>query len=153
MSNYIAHLDREWAAKGWPTKGDDDPQVWMYRCLRALLETFGGERHSGSSAPYAVGLFKKLALFEPLGPLTGADEEWVEVAQEDGKPLYQNLRCSHVFKVGEDAHDNDGRVFEEPDGSRFTSSDSRVPVTFPYTPTTEIVKVEASSPERDGAAE
>ena len=129
MSNYIDHLDREWGAMGWPTEGDDDPQVWIYKHLKALLEVFDGEGHSGSSAPYTLSLFKKVALFEPLGPLTGEDNEWTEVSGG----LFQNKRCPHVFKENGQAYDIDGKVFE---------------VSFPYVPTTEIVKVEVS-PNRD----
>lgn len=140
MSSYLQHLDREWAAMGWPMSGDDDPQVRIYDHLKKLLEAFDGEGHSGTSAPYMVYLFSKLALFKPIGPLTGVDSEWIEVSEG----LLQNCRCSHVFKENGEAYDSNGRVFEEPDGSRFTSSDSRVPVTFPYTPTTEIVKVDTS---------
>jgi len=47
-----------------------------------------------------------------------------------------------VFKdeTGE-AYDINGKVFREPSGSCYTSFESRVPVTFPYTPTTEYVDV------------
>lgn len=140
MSNYQDHLDREWAAMGWPTEGED-AQAWIYQHLKVLLDAFAGEGHSGTSAPYTINLFSKLAKFEPLGPLTGGADEWTEIAEEDGKPLYQNKRCSHVFRCGGQAHDIQGKVFEDPDGSRFTSRDSRVAVVFPYTPVTEIVKV------------
>jgi hypothetical protein len=138
MGTYLEHLNREWAAMGWPTSGDDDPQVWIYNHLKKLLEVFDGEGHSGSSAPYMVELFRKLALFKPIGPLTGNDSEWMEVS--DG--VFQNLRASHVFRENGEAYDIEGKVFEEPNGSRFTSRDSRVVVTFPYTPVTEIVKVD-----------
>lgn len=138
-SNLLEHLDREWAAMGWPTSGDD-MQVWIYDHLKKLLETFSDENHSGSSAPYTVSLFRKLAMLEPLGPLTGEDSEWVEVSEG----VLQNRRCSRVFKENGEAYDIDGKVFEEPDGSRFNSQDSRVSVTFPYTPATEIVKVGGS---------
>ena len=137
MSNYIEHLNREWAAMGWPTEGEDDAQVWIYEHLKALLNVFDDEGHSGSSAPYTVRLFSKLALFEPIGPLTGADDEWMEI----GAGKYQNKRCSHVFKDGDQAYDIQGKIFREPDGATYTSQDSHVPITFPYTPTTEYVDV------------
>ena len=146
MSNYIDHLNREWEAMGWPTEGEDDPQVWVYNHLKKLLEAFDGEGHSGTSAPYTVGLFKKLALFEPLGPLTGEDGEWMEVTDD----MFQNHRCPNVFKENSEAYDIKGKVFEEPDGSRFTSRDSRVPVAFPYIPSTEVVKVNPK-PQTEGA--
>ena len=134
MSNYVKHLDREWDAMGWPKEGDD-PQAWIYQNLRQLLEAFSKGDHSGSSAPYAVSLFKKLALFEPIGPLTGKPDEWEEV----GPGVFQNKRCSHVFKENGRAHDNNGKVFVEPDGTSFTSGDSRVLIKFPYKPETEYV--------------
>lgn len=137
MSNYIKHLDREWAAKGWPTEGGD-MQALVYRNLKALLATFSEQGHSGTSAPYVASLFGKLAMFEPIGPLTGEDAEWVEVS--DG--MFQNNRCSHVFKENGEAYDIEGKVFREPDGSHFTNRDSRTLVEFPYTPTTEYVDVE-----------
>ena len=138
MSNLLEHLDREWAAMGWPTEGNDNPQVWIYNNLKKLLEAFSGEGHSGTSAPYTIDLFSKLASFKPLCPLTGEDSEWVEVSEG----TFQNIRASHVFKENGEAYDINGKVFEESGGARFTSSDSRTPVTFPYTPVTEIVKVE-----------
>lgn len=138
MSNLIDHLDREWAAKGWPTEGDD-MQVLVYRNVRELIEAFSNQGHSGSSAPYVVALFKKLAAFEPIGPLTGEDSEWTEV----GSGMFQNDRCSHVFKENGETYDIQGRVFREPGGTTYTNGDSRTPVVFPYTPTTEYVDVAA----------
>ena len=129
MSNYLDHLDREWEAMGWPKEDDDDPQVWIYRHLRKLLNAFDGEGHSGTSAPYTINLFRKLASFEPIGPLTGADSEWNEV----GDSLYQNNRCGHVFKEDGQAYDSQGKVFREPDGVCFKMprQNSRRPVLRP----------------------
>jgi len=61
-----------------------------------------------------------------------------------GDKLYQNKRCGRVFKDESGAYDIDGKVFYEwytdENGEKFkshyTSRDSRVPVTFPYRPTT-----------------
>ncbi len=141
-NRYREHAEREFAAAGWTAK--DKMQTAMCEHVLKLLDVFAEEGHSGTSAPYAVDLFSKLALFKPLTPLTGEPDEWNLVGVQDGQPLYQNNRCSHVFKQGDDAYDIDGRVFYEwrvdEDGTRrkvcFTSVDSRVPVTFPYTPTT-----------------
>ena len=142
MAELLKHLDREWAAMGWPTEGDDDPQVWVYENLKELIGAFSEQGHSGSSASYVISLFHKLAMWKPISPLTGDESEWTEVGEQDGKPLFQNKRCSHVFRCGDEAYDIRGRVFEEPDGCQFISRDSRVPVTFPYEPKTEIVKVD-----------
>lgn len=117
----------------------------MGHAVLKMIRDFAEEGHSGMSASIAVGLFRKLANWEPLTPLTGDDDEWTEV--HDG--MFQNKRCSRVFK-GRDgrAYDIDARVFRDPDGVTYTSRDSRVYVTFPYTPSTEIVDVPAEETDK-----
>lgn len=109
-----------------------------------LIETFAKQGHSGFSANFCVSLFENLAKYQPLGPLTGEDNEWVSVAEESGYPLYQNKRCGHVFKSDGKAYDIEGRIFREPNGPCFTNKDSMVYIEFPYTPKREYVDVPAS---------
>lgn len=128
-----------------------------------MIEQFADEGHSGMSANIAISLFERLARFEPLTPLTGDDDEWNDISGNDfaafaitepddetrdiidainaprRERLWQNKRCSHVFKDENGAYDAQGRVFREPSGACYTNRDSRVPVTFPYTPTVEYV--------------
>ena len=149
MSNLHKHALDEFRAAGWTDENGkfaDDMQESICDHVLKLLDVFADEGHSSTTAPYTVDLFKKLAMFEPLVPLTGEDWEWVDVSEMSGKTLYQNKRCSHVFKDGDEAYDIDGIVFYdwytdsetgEKRKSYFTSKDSRVPVTFPYTPKTE----------------
>ena len=144
MSNLQRHALAEFRAAGWiDEKGEykDEMQASICEHVRDLLRVFSDEGHSGTTAPYALHMFKKLAMFEPLVPLTGEDWEWDEVAPG----LLQNKRCSRVFKQADQfdgqAYDIEGKVFREPNGSCYTSADSRVPVTFPYTPKTEYVDV------------
>lgn len=105
--------------------------------LRELLHVFALQGHSGFSAAITAELLGKLLRFEPIGPLTGEPDEWVEV----GPGVHQNRRCSRVFKQADrfngQAYDLDGIVWEEPDGGLFTNWESMVPVVFPYTPKTE----------------
>lgn len=63
-----------------------------------LIEVFAKQGQSGMSAPIVADLFYKLAKYEPLQPITGNDEEWSEVTDT----LYQNKRCSTIFKEGKD---------------------------------------------------
>jgi hypothetical protein len=102
-----------------------------------LLEKFAEQGHSGMSAGITIQVFERLARSEPLGPLTGEDSEWTEV----GPGVFQNRRCSHVFRDADGPYDIEGRIFREPSGACFTSRDSRVAVTFPYTPKREYVDV------------
>ena len=148
MSNLKRHALMEFRAAGWcdeTGKFDDEMQEAICNHVLKLLEVFSDEGHSGSSAPYAINVFKTLAMFEPLVPLTGEDWEWTEVS--DG--TFQNKRCSHVFKQADrfdgQAYDIDGIIFYnwyknengEKSKSYFTGKESCVPITFPYTPTKE----------------
>ena len=152
--SYKTHAMAEFRAAKWCDengKFDDDMQQAICEHVLKFLEVFADEGHSGSTAPYAIEMFKKLASFEPLVPLTGEDWEWVDVSEYgDGSkvPHYQNARCSRVFKNGDGrAYDIDGKVFWEwytgEDGVKrkhhYTCRDSRVYVDFPYTPKTEYV--------------
>lgn len=73
------------------------------KAVMELIEVFAKQGHSGMSAPIIADLFKRLANYEPLQPITGKDEEWGDVRDlGDGVPWYQNKRCSALFKDGED---------------------------------------------------
>ena len=152
MNNYEKHAWIEFRAAGWTDengKFNDEMQELICNHVLKLLEVFSEEGHSGSSAPYAINLFEKLAKFEPVAPLTGEDWEWNDVSEYGGRdngPLFQNKRCGHVFKDNDGAYDMDGIIFwewctdketGEKFKSYFTSRESRVPVTFPYRPTRE----------------
>lgn len=149
MSNLKNHALMEFRAAGWVDdqgKFKDEMQQAICEHVLKLLEVFADEGHSGSSAPYAIDLFKKLAMFEPIVPLTGEDWEWTEVTSGG----FQNKRCSRVFKQADrfngQAYDIDAIVFydwytDEETGekykSHYTCRESVVPITFPYTPKTE----------------
>lgn len=114
---------------------DSDYGGMLGQSVMKLIDVFSDEGHSGFSAGMAISLFEKLARFEPITPLSGDDSEWMEIY--DGE--WQNKRCPHVFKDSNGAYDSEGRIFRDPDGSCFTSRDSRVAITFPYVPTREYV--------------
>ena len=141
-SKTVRRAEREFLAAGYiplDKEQEDGPNKWIQQNVLELLEVFSRQGHSGFSAPFAVEMFRKLAMHEPLVPLTGADDEWTDV----GDGMLQNNRCSHVFKdVDGRAYDIEGRVFRDHNGCCYTSRDSRVYVTFPYTPTSEYVDVD-----------
>lgn len=137
-SNYVEHCRRELAS--WFAEGEDSPNRWMADGAERMLRLFAIEGHSGSSAPFAVSVFKELAAFRPWGPLTGEDSEWGEPFTHDG--TQQNRRCSHVFRDNDGrAYDSNGKVFRLPDGGCYTNGESRVFITFPYRPKVEYVEV------------
>lgn len=135
----------------------DEMNGAMRKHILHMIEEFSKEGHSGFSANYAISILTKLLDYKPLSPLTGEDSEWMMISEEmsgsNRGTLYQNKRASHVFKDDDGAYDIDGKVFwnwqerpldEDEEGypgihkfkSYYTSRDSRVRVTFPYTPTT-----------------
>ena len=133
MSNLRTHAENELRAIGM-LRSSDEMSKTMSDDILQIVDVFSAQGHSGFSAGYAIGVLTKLLRFEPLGPLTGVDEEWTDL----GGGLFQNKRCSHVFKENGVAYDINGIVWRDPDGATFTNFESRVPVTFPYTPTSEI---------------
>ena len=128
--------------------------------ILALCEAFGRSGQSGGSAPYTaaviVGALKTLLLRGSLTPITGEEQEWVDVtAINDGQTWFQNNRCGSLFKDGVDApsyyidaivwegpeeYDTfTGRVYT-PDLSELISS-SQLVKSFPFTPKTFHVDV------------
>jgi hypothetical protein len=134
----------EMKAMGYDLKDPEQgPDLWITENVRDLLRVFSTQGHSGFSAPYCIRMFSDLAEHKALGPLTGSDEEWCKL-DYDADTTYQNKRCSHVFKGADGrAYDIQGKVFREPNGCTYTGKDSRVYVTFPYTPVVELVNVPA----------
>ncbi len=73
--------------------------------ILALCEAFGNSGQSGGSAPYTASAIsqavKKLLLQEPICDVTGHENEWVDVSEMGGGSImYQNSRCSALFKDG-----------------------------------------------------
>lgn len=120
---------------------DSDYGGMLGDAVMKMITAFAEEGHSGASASAAINLFSRLAKFEPLTPLTGADDEWREI--EPG--VFQNTRCYRIFKKNGDAYDSEGRIFRYPDGICVTRRESRVPITFPYMPKREYVDIPAES--------
>lgn len=147
----LSHAKHELDLIGLTQDSPDEMNRMMRVHILHMIEEFSKEGHSGFSANYAISILTKLFSYKPLTPLTGEDDEWV-VVEEDVNLLgvrepktWQNRRLGNVFKDYNSAWDIDGRVFWEwnsnpeidggkPFKSYFTSYDSRVPVTFPYTP-------------------
>ena len=146
-SNIVEHIKTELPE---PEDNDDDMQVAMNNHLMRMGKLFSVEGHSRFSAAYVTSALNRLLMFEPLGPLTGEESEWV---YDIGNGIAaQNKRCSSVF-LREDgtAYNVDGRVFIEPSGVAFTNKNSTVEVTFPYTPSKECVYVDEDHNPIEGA--
>jgi len=91
--------------------------------MLGILRDFLDEWDSGGAVAAVEPVFVRLLNGQPLSPLTGEDDEWMEVM---GGAL-QNVRCSSVFKEG-------GRSYD-------INTKGRPTITFPYSPDTEMVRM------------
>lgn len=141
MSELLKHAQHELTLIG---AGEDatDYDGLLRKAVLDIVEAFSKQGHSGLSASMTVAMVEKLLRFQPLSPLTGAEDEWIPIDPAYSTPRLadQNKRCSRVFRrVDGTAFDIEGRVFREPDGTTFLDHRSSTDVTFPYTPATQIV--------------
>lgn len=129
MSNLVDYAKDELKRIGMINSGEPYND-WATKAILDLIELFDSQGHSGFSASYVINAFRRLAMFKPLSPLTGEDDEWNEM--RDGS--FQNKRYSAVFKDNKDgiAYDIEGKAFTDDGEVWYTSGDSRVNVTFPY---------------------
>lgn len=143
-SGLIDFAKSEFQRAGWcdsNMKFECEMQGAVCRNVMDMLAVFSTEGHSGSSAPYTLNVFDRLAHWKPISPLTGSDDEWIQV----GDDCYQNKHCSSVFKKGKDgkAYWLDAYVFRVPNGCTFTSYRSRQFIEFPWSePDSQIVDVD-----------
>lgn len=72
---------------------DSDYGGMIGKAVMDLVEVFAGQRHSGYSAGLTVHLFNKVALLEPITPITFERDQWNEV----GTGVFQHRRKSTVF--------------------------------------------------------
>lgn len=96
---------------------DSDYNGAIGEAVMQLIHVLGEQSHSGVSFYATVDVFKRLAQFKPLEPLTGKKEEWKLVDEEAN--VYQNVRCYSVFKNNVKAWDID-------------ADNPSAPIEFPY---------------------
>lgn len=99
--------------------GEEDSKVMI-----DILERFFAQWGSGGAVWAVAPVLLKLIGGEPLSPLTGEPDEWMEV----GEGAFQNRRMSSIFK---DPRFHDGKLAYDLDNP----FGSRVAIKFPYTPT------------------
>lgn len=93
--------ERESAIKA----GHEQDAEYGVACYKSALKAFKSlleDDHSGMSISITKQILNQLLLGEPLSPITGEDDEWVDVSYE-GMPQgvikeYQNKRMSSLFK-------------------------------------------------------
>ncbi len=96
MSNLVDYAEAELERTGMG-KDAQDVDKWMHDNVIAVVKAFSEGGHSGASASYAVGIIEKLLRYEPLTPLTYEPDEWMDVSEMSGQPMWQNKRKFSVF--------------------------------------------------------
>lgn len=138
MSNLILHARNELERAGLFDKSSDYGGA-LGDAIMEIMEKFSDQDFSGYAAGMATHIVGRLSQFKVITPLTGDDDEWVD----HGDGVFQNKRCSSVFKEQGGAHDIDGKVFVYPDGCRCSRGGCHTPITFPYMPgDPEVINVD-----------
>lgn len=140
MPSLVEFAENELKAAG--LDGNEPFEQMFRKEIMGLISLFASQRHSGYSAKRTVSVFTRLAMFQPLTPLTGADDEWMG----DDSDHLQNRRCFSVFKdksTGQ-TYRTDAVVFQsKKTGMTYVNRSSVRDIAFPYTVTSpEIVEVD-----------
>jgi len=157
-NNYTKHFEKELKILRENNDSKEELIVDKFEnAIREILKVNSNQGHSGFSAHFYASYLSKIVknamLMKPLGPITGIDCEWVDVAKygSEGDSIYQNNREGAVFKEGKNAKPYylDSIVWKgEEDYDSFTGSveelHSRQFIKLPFTPKTfyiDVVKV------------
>lgn len=132
----------EWAKRELDLipKDEDGMQDLINSQIIEVIEVFLSHGHSGFSASYAANIIKRLLDWKPLAPLTGEDDEWIDINGD----MEQNKRYSSVFRHNKDndtAYNISGKIFSDDGEIWYTNKDSAVKITFPYTVPNEPEKI------------
>ena len=98
MSNLVRFAEDELSRIGMGVDAED-VNKWMHDNIIAVVKAFSSGGHSGASAAYAIGIIEKLLQFKPLSPLTYEPDEWTDVSEMSGTPMWQNKRDGEVFST------------------------------------------------------
>lgn len=92
-SNLMKHAQRELDLFLGPDDSEDFYQGMTRKAVMELVEAFARQGHSGMSAGIVLDLFRRLANFDALTPLTDNPDEWIKHADD----MWQNARQSSSF--------------------------------------------------------
>jgi hypothetical protein len=98
MSSLVEYAEEELTRAGLLSK-ESDYEGMLGEAALAIVKVFASQGHSGYSAEMVTQLVEKLMRYEPLTPLTYEPDEWNDVSQESGTPMWQNKRKFNVFSI------------------------------------------------------
>lgn len=146
MSSLTQHAENELKLAGFFDK-DSTYDGMIGKAVMELMEVFAKQGHSGMSAGIVASLFKRVANYEALTPITDNDDEWCEFTSGE----FQNKRCGAMFKKDGKVYYLDAIVWRDSEGYSFTTnnitidgkeySSSQSVNKFPFTPKTFYVNV------------
>lgn len=127
-------------------------------CYESALKAFNSlceDGHSGMSIGFTKNILNRLIDGNPLSVITGEDDEWNENLRGENHPckVYQNKRMSSLFKDvypdGTVKYTCNGNYFciDINNGISYTGGGARdiidalYPITMPYYPTAEKIKL------------
>lgn len=96
MSSLVDYAKSELERAGLFDK-DSDYEGMLGDAVLDLVKVFAKQGHSGFSAGQTLRIFNKVARYQPLTPLTFAADEWNDVSEFSGRPMWQNKRDSTIF--------------------------------------------------------
>lgn len=96
-SNLVKHAKRELELAGFYEPEADYGQGSLADSVLDLVITFSLQDHSGASAAVTVDLLTRLLRFDALTPLTQDPDEWRDVSELSGTPMWQSRRQFDVF--------------------------------------------------------
>ena len=142
---------------------DKKEQEESHEVIMELIKKLNYKFYNGAKERYIANTFTKLVQSQPLTPLTGEDDEWMDATDpKSGFTLEQNKRCMSVFRRNKDnstATYLHGKLFSDDGGETWWSNpDSVILVTFPFTPPphpeyiilekSDIIEVKADVPKK-----
>lgn len=96
MSNLVKHAEHELKLAGLFDK-DSDYDGMLGDAVLELVKVFAKQGHSGFSAHQTLKIFNIVADFKPLTPIGKSKDEWNDVSDASGEPMWQNNRRSTTF--------------------------------------------------------
>lgn len=92
----VEHAKRELELAGLFDK-DSDYNGGIGEAALEIMEVFAKQGHSGASAAMTISVVEDLMRFKPLTPLTSNADEWFDVSEMSGEPMWQSKRQPSCF--------------------------------------------------------
>lgn len=99
-SKLYLHAKRELELLGMyanTPENEDGLQPKLADSILEMIEAWGKVGHSGGSAEWTREVVYKLLGYEALTPITSDSDEWEDISEMNGSPMWQNKRDSRNF--------------------------------------------------------